>query len=91
MSIDFEPLQVALSVARVLERCGLRYVVGGSRWAGDEVTSAGDLLTSDSASSSEERMGGGKAPYCAAIVRRDSVAVLDSPGSGPCLGRRGRD
>ena len=31
-------------------------------------------------------MGGGKVPYCAAIVRRDSVAVLDSPGSGPCLG-----
>ena len=51
MSIDFEPLQVALSVARALERCGLRYVVGGLRWADDEVTSAGDLLTSDSASS----------------------------------------
>ena len=30
MSIDFEPLHVALSVARVLDRCGLRYVVGGS-------------------------------------------------------------
>ena len=30
MSIDFEPLQVALSVARALEQCGLRYVVGGS-------------------------------------------------------------
>ena len=29
VSIDFEPLQVALSVARALERCGLRYVVGG--------------------------------------------------------------
>jgi len=30
VSIDFEPLHVALSVARVLDRCGLRYVVGGS-------------------------------------------------------------
>ena len=30
MSIDFEPLQVALSAAHALERCGLRYVVGGS-------------------------------------------------------------
>lgn len=30
MSIDFEPLQVALSAAQALERCGLRYVVGGS-------------------------------------------------------------
>ena len=26
----FEPFQVALSVARALDRCGLRYVVGGS-------------------------------------------------------------
>ena len=30
MSIDFEPLQVALSAAHALEQCGLRYVVGGS-------------------------------------------------------------
>ena len=30
MSIDFEPLQVALSVASALDQCGLRYVVGGS-------------------------------------------------------------
>ena len=30
MSIDLEPLQVALSVARALDQCGLRYVVGGS-------------------------------------------------------------
>ncbi len=30
MSIDFEPLQVALSAAYALEQCGLRYVVGGS-------------------------------------------------------------
>ena len=30
MSIDFEPLQVALAAAHALEECGLRYVVGGS-------------------------------------------------------------
>ena len=30
MSIDLEPLQAALSMARVLDQCGLRYVVGGS-------------------------------------------------------------
>lgn len=30
MSIDLTPLQVALSVARALDECGLRYVVGGS-------------------------------------------------------------
>ena len=28
--MDFEPFLVALSVARALDRCGLRYVVGGS-------------------------------------------------------------
>ena len=28
--MDFGPLQVALSVARALDQCGLRYVVGGS-------------------------------------------------------------
>ena len=28
--MDFEPFQVALAVARALDECGLRYVVGGS-------------------------------------------------------------
>ena len=30
MSIDFEPLEVALAAAHALDQCGLRYVVGGS-------------------------------------------------------------